>query len=80
MKDLSGKVAVITGAGDGVGSALASQLAQRIGVSAEHVAQRIIKAIQKNQLRIRVGKDAVLLDILKRWFPVGIQKLLGRIV
>ena len=55
-------------------------LAQRIGVSAEHVAQRIIKAVQKNKLRIRVGKDSVLLDILKRWFPVGIQQLLGKIV
>lgn len=55
------------------------QLAQRIGVTPEHVAQRIIKAVQKNQMRIRVGKDAVMLDILKRWFPVGIQKLLRKI-
>ncbi|MCX2973029.1 SDR family NAD(P)-dependent oxidoreductase [Halieaceae bacterium IMCC8485] len=52
------------------------ELAQRIGVTPEHVAARIIKAIQKKNLRIRVGKDAILLDLLKRWFPVGIQKLL----
>jgi short-subunit dehydrogenase len=52
------------------------ELAQRIGVTPEHVAARIIKAIQKKDLRIRVGKDAILLDLLKRWFPVGIQKLL----
>ena len=52
------------------------ELAQRIGVTPEHVVARIIKAIQKKDLRIRVGKDAILLDLLKRWFPVGIQKLL----
>lgn len=55
------------------------ELAQRIGVTPEHVAGRIVNAIRKNQLRIRVGKDAVLLDLLKRWFPVGLQKLLRKI-
>ena len=54
------------------------ELAQKIGVTPEHVAASIIKAIQKKQLRIRVGKDAILLDLLKRWFPVSIQKLLRR--
>ena len=51
-------------------------LAQRIGVTPEHVAQRVLSAIEKKHMRIRVGKDAVLLDLLKRCFPVGIQKLL----
>lgn len=55
------------------------ELAQKIGVTPEYVAQRIIKAISKNQLRIRVGKDAVMLDVLKRLFPVGIQKLLRKV-
>ncbi|MEH6548516.1 MAG: SDR family NAD(P)-dependent oxidoreductase [Pseudomonadales bacterium] len=55
------------------------ELAQRIGVTPEHVAKRIIKAIQKNSIRIRVGKDAVLLDLLKRWFPLGTQKLLRKL-
>lgn len=55
------------------------ELAQKIGVTADHVAARIIKAIQKKQMRIRVGKDAILLDLLKRGFPVGIQKLLRRV-
>jgi short-subunit dehydrogenase len=54
-------------------------LAQRIGVTPEHVAQRIVKAIEKNKLRIRIGKDAVMLDVLKRLFPVGIQKLLRKV-
>jgi len=52
------------------------ELAQRIGVTPQHVAERIIRAVEKNQLRIRIGKDAWLLDVLKRIAPVGIQKLL----
>ena len=55
------------------------EMAQRIGVTPEHVAQRIISAVQKNQLRIRIGRDAWLLDVLKRLFPVGVQKLLRRV-
>ena len=55
------------------------ELAQRIGVTADHVADRIIRAIEKNQLRIRIGKDSVMLDILKRLFPISLQKLLKRV-
>lgn len=55
------------------------ELAQRIGVTPEYVAERILKAIEKKSIRIRVGKDAVILDWLKRWFPIGVQKLLRRV-
>ncbi len=55
------------------------ELAQRTGVTPECVAERIIKAIEKNAIRIRIGKDAVLLDWLKRWFPISIQKLFRKI-
>ena len=55
------------------------RLAQKIGVTPEHVADRIIKAIENKSIRIRVGKDAIILEILKRWFPVGIQKMLRKI-
>lgn len=55
------------------------EIAQKVGVSPQYCARRIIRAVQKNQLRIRVGADAVALDLLKRWFPVGIQKVLARI-
>lgn len=51
-------------------------MAQRTGVTADYVANCIIKAIKANKIRIRVGKDALLLDLLKRWFPVGIPKML----
>jgi hypothetical protein len=43
------------------------------------VAERIIKAIEKKQMRIRVGKDAFLFDVLKRCFPVGIHKLFRKL-
>ena len=55
------------------------ELAQKIGVTPEHVAQRIIQAIRKKHIRIRVGKDAIALDLAKRWFPVSIQKLMRKI-
>jgi short-subunit dehydrogenase len=55
------------------------ELAQRIGVTPEPLAERIIKTVQGNKMRNCVGKDAVLLDLLKRWFPVAMQKLLRKI-
>ncbi|MBW2427099.1 MAG: SDR family NAD(P)-dependent oxidoreductase [Deltaproteobacteria bacterium] len=55
------------------------EMAQRIGVTPEHVAERVINAIERGSIRIRVGKDAVLLDVLKRLFPVGLQKFFRRI-
>lgn len=50
-------------------------MVQKIGISSDYAARRIVKAIEKNHFRIRIGLDAVLVDWLKRWFPVGIQKL-----
>lgn len=89
MKEFRDKVAVITktdmiqatlqNSDDLVAAQRNYDLAQRIGVTPEHVAERIIKAVERNQLRIRVGKDAVLLDVVKRLFPVGVQKLLRRV-
>ena len=50
------------------------QMVQRIGNTPEYAAARIIRAIEKRSLRIRIGKDAVILDVLKRLFPVGLSK------
>ena len=55
------------------------EIAQKIGVTPQHCAKRIVRAVRKNRLRIRVGTDSVMLDLLKRWFPVGIQKVLARV-
>lgn len=54
-------------------------MAQRIGVTPEKVAHDIIRAIERRKIRIRVGKDAFILDWLKRLFPVGVQKLMRRV-
>jgi hypothetical protein len=32
------------------------------------------------KLRVRVGKDAVLLDLLERWFPVAIHEPMRRMI
>lgn len=55
------------------------ELAQKLGVSADFVARRIVTAIEKKAIRIRIGKDAVILDYLKRLFPVLLQKMLRKI-
>jgi len=55
------------------------ELAQKIGVTPEQVASAIIKAVEKNKIRIRVGIDSWLMDVLKRLFPVGLQKLLRKL-
>ncbi len=55
------------------------ELAHKIGVTPETVAERIIKAIRRRDIRIRVGKDAVAIDLAKRWFPVSVQKLMRKI-
>ena len=55
------------------------ELAHKIGVTPEEVAERIIKAMRRKDIRIRVGKDAVAIDLAKRWFPVSVQKLMRKI-
>ena len=55
------------------------EMAQRMGVTAEHAAARITTAIRKKQMRIRIGRDALLLDYLKRLLPVSLHRLLARV-
>ena len=45
---------------------------------ATKAAAKIITAVQRGRMRVRVGPDAVLVDILKRCFPVGLHRLLAR--
>jgi short-subunit dehydrogenase len=54
------------------------RLAHKIGRTPEHAAERIVKAIENNTPRIRIGADSVLLDILKRLFPVSLHRLIGK--
>ena len=46
--------------------------------TADKAAKIIITGIKKDKARIMVGSDAYMLDLLKRLFPVGFQKLVGR--
>jgi len=48
------------------------------GTTADKAAKIIISGIKKDKLRIMVGHDAYVMDWLKRLFPVGFQKLMGR--
>jgi hypothetical protein len=50
------------------------ELAHKIGTDADRAAKIIIEAVEKKKLRVRIGRDAVLLDWLKRIVPVGIHK------
>jgi len=45
---------------------------------ADEAAKSIIDGIKKDHPRIMVGTDAYVLDWLKRLFPVGFQKFVGR--
>ncbi len=55
-------------------------LAQRVGISPERAAAKIVAAVRRGKLRVRIGADAVLLDVLKRWLPTAIHKPMRRIV
>jgi len=49
-------------------------LAHKIGTDADRAAQIILEAVEKKKLRVRIGRDAMLLDWLKRILPVAIHK------
>lgn len=54
-------------------------LVQRIGMSPDKAASKIISAVEHNRMRIRVGLDAILVDLLMRCAPVGVHHLLARL-
>jgi len=56
------------------------EMVARMGMPAEKAAQIILRAVKKKQLRVRVGKDAVVLDWLKRMMPTLIHFPIGKIV
>ncbi len=50
-------------------------LVMKMGMEPDALAKKVIKAIKKNKMRVRVGFDAYLMEWLKRLFPVAIHKL-----
>ncbi len=55
------------------------EMAQRMGVDPERAARRIATAVLKGKLRLRIGRDAMLLDWLKRLAPVRIHRPMLRV-
>ncbi len=55
------------------------ELAQRTGVDPEHAARRILEAVEKEKVRVRIGRDSLILDWLKRLAPVRIHRLMIKI-
>lgn len=52
------------------------RFAQKTGVEPAKAAKIILKAVERGKLRVRVGKDAVIMDILKRLMPSAVHKLM----
>lgn len=50
-------------------------LVMRFGMAPEALARKVIRAVKKNRLRVRVGADAYLLEWIKRLLPVAIHRL-----
>ncbi len=55
------------------------EFAHRTGVDAEHAARKIVEAVLKGKVRVRIGRDSLILDYAKRFAPASIHKLMIRI-
>lgn len=53
-------------------------IVEKIAMSPEKAAQIILRAAANKKPRVRVGKDAIALDIIKRLLPSTLQKLIRR--
>jgi short-subunit dehydrogenase len=53
------------------------EMFDRFAHSPEKAARKIVRAIERNQTRVRIGAEAYLTDWLKRLFPVSTQRLVG---
>lgn len=49
-------------------------LMERFGMPPEKLAAKVVRAVKKNQMQIRIGWDSFLGDWLKRLFPRGVYK------
>ena len=57
-----------------------ADLVAQYSAKPDKVAAKIVKAIKKNKLRVRVGSDGFVGDWVKRAFPTGGQRMLARFV
>lgn len=51
------------------------EMVQKIGTDADKAATTILQAVEKNKRQVRIGKDAILIDVLKRFCPALIHGL-----
>lgn len=57
--------------------AKAARLQEKYGMPTEKAAEKIVRAIEKKKLRVLVGADAHIAELLKRLFPVLSQRMMG---
>lgn len=53
------------------------EMFERFAHSPEKAARKIVRAIERNRVRVRIGPEAYLTDWAKRLFPVSTQRLVG---
>lgn len=54
------------------------EMAAKLALPVETAVAKILTAVNKQQVRVRVGRDSVILDLVKRIMPVTMQKLVMR--
>jgi len=55
----------------------AVELQKKFGMPTDKAAEKIVRAVERNKLRVVVGTDAHIGEFLKRLIPVSFQRLLG---
>ena len=55
----------------------ATQLQEKYGMPTDKAAEKIVRAIEKDKLRVIVGVDAHIGEFAKRLFPMSFQRLIG---
>jgi short-subunit dehydrogenase len=55
----------------------AAALQEKFGMPTDKAAEKIVRAVERNKLRVVVGADAYIGEFLKRLLPVSFQRLLG---
>jgi len=59
--------------GDPEETARLEALVQRFGLAPEALAAKVVRAVKRNRMRVRVGPDAYLVDWAKRLLPVAVH-------
>ena len=55
------------------------KIVERIGNTVDYAAERIVQGVEKNRPRVRIGKDAVITDLLMRFAPITLVKQMKKI-